>query len=210
MDSQSAALGYSVGLTRHTDRHNLWSVLPLPAKNQPAMKFPTVPIVSPGWKHLCESKWSSITPPSGVLTSWKWFQASACSSTLIINTQKTFFFPIYSCTAAENISSKQACPGGVLHQTKLRDQDCSPKCSTEHWDRFISFLTSLLPHSGLFSRSPSSYAVLFLLQDLTWCWVLTVLTSSLNTLTRKIQPAWLFSVYFPSTPIPCRLILEFC
>lgn len=184
----------------------MWSALLFPTKNQPAIKFPTVPIISPSWKHLFESKCSSITPP------W-WIHMKTISSLSLQlhpdhKHSKSIFSHLlmHSCREIENpleaVSRREFC---TRQSTEVRSVGPDAPQSTQTDGSF---------HSYLPCSSRAAFPLFLLLKFISsarskLASVLAVLTSSLNFLTCKIWPAWLISIYFPPTPILCRRIFKF-
>lgn len=142
----------------------MWSVLPFPTKNQPAIKFPTVPIISPSWKHLFESKCSSITPPpSGVHIK----MISSLSLQLYPDHKhsKSIFFPFTHAQLQRKSAQSKQCPRGSSALDKAQRSGAFTQMlyrASRHKVHFIPYLPAPpWQPSPFFSCCPSSYTVYF-------------------------------------------------
>lgn len=148
-------------LTRHTLSHHAIRA-PISNKNHPAMKFPPAPIISPSWKHLLESKCSSITPASGGSPHEDNFKPQPTVIPLNLH------LLMHSCRqkkikSKQTVSRRELCPRCTPDTRSL-----CPGALQHHGRGNVSFLTSLLPHHSFPPFSPVFFFKLhglFLLQD---------------------------------------------
>lgn len=166
------------------------------------MKFPPAPIISPSWKHLLESKCSSITPPSGGSPHEDNFKPQP---TVIPPNLHLF---MHSCRQTK-IKSKQAVSRRELCPRCTPDtRSLCPGALQHHGRGNVSFLTSLLPHHSFPPFSPVFFQAAWFISSArsSSAQVLAVFTSSLHFPALRTQLAWLISVSFLPTLIPCKLI----